>query len=177
MPHDAAVAAALTPPTDGAPAENDLLRFEASADHDDIRALLARVVARTAARIAPDDAGALELALAEILNNVAEHGYACRSPGQPPGRVRVDLCIADGVVLAVVEDSGQPLPRGLIDRDIFPEPGVAVTDLPEGGFGWPLIRALTDDIAYVRAGAVNRVSFRLLRSTADAALPQSCGLM
>lgn len=34
-------------------------------------------------------------------------------------------------------------------------------DLPEGGFGWFLIRDLTQNLSYVRDGATNRLDFVL----------------
>ena len=40
----------------------------------------------------------------------------------------------------------------------------ALVDLPEGGFGWHLIRTLTRDLAYVRSGGCNRLSFLLPRN-------------
>ena len=35
-------------------------------------------------------------------------------------------------------------------------------DLPEGGFGWFLIRELTHDLTYRRDGSRNHLSFRMV---------------
>jgi serine/threonine-protein kinase RsbW len=34
-------------------------------------------------------------------------------------------------------------------------------DMPEGGFGWLIIRQLARDVAYVREDGVNQLSFRI----------------
>ena len=58
-------------------------------------------------------------------------------------------------------DQGLPMPGGQ------PPPGqaagvdVAVDDLPEGGFGWFLIRKLSQDLRYSRDGDTNRLCFSL----------------
>jgi serine/threonine-protein kinase RsbW len=48
----------------------------------------------------------------------------------------------------------------------LPEPrpaplDVALEDLPEGGFGWNVIRDLTAGLAYRRVNGVNRLNFRV----------------
>ena len=41
------------------------------------------------------------------------------------------------------------------------ELGVDMQDLPEGGFGWFLIRTLTTDLRYRREAGRNRLSFQM----------------
>jgi serine/threonine-protein kinase RsbW len=36
-----------------------------------------------------------------------------------------------------------------------------LADLPEGGFGWYLIRSLTEELSYRRSNGINRLSFQL----------------
>ena len=101
--------------------------------------------------------GDAELVLAEVLNNVAEHAYPDRV-----GPVSVMLCrVKDGVVCRVV-DQGAAMPgHRLPEGELTAGPSLALDDLPEGGFGWHLIRSLTRDLVYVRDVGENRLSFRL----------------
>ena len=99
--------------------------------------------------------GIAEIVLAEVLNNVVEHAYGALS-----GEIRVVLSRNDSEILCQIRDQGRPMPTGL------PAPGqskplVAGEDLPEGGFGWFLIRTLAHDLSYARDGGDNVLSFRL----------------
>ncbi len=51
---------------------------------------------------------------------------------------------------------GQP-PAGHLPRVAAPPPGGGVGDLPEGGFGWSLIRTLTTDLSYSRQAGRNEL--------------------
>ena len=128
-----------------------------------VRAALAATLDGLAELALPDeDRGALEIVLAEILNNVVEHAYAESSEG------RIELTVwpsAAGIVCEVV-DEGRPMPEGKL-----PEPTLRAlpTDdvaLPEGGFGWSLIRLLCAELRCVRESGRNRLSLRLERSDA-----------
>ena len=96
-----------------------------------------------------------ELILAEVLNNIAEHAYA---GGTGPVELRVEVQRTG--LNCVVADQGRPLPGS---KAPDPElPVIAPPDhLPEGGFGWHIIRCLTRDLAYVRDGDLNRLSMRV----------------
>lgn len=62
-------------------------------------------------------------------------------------------------------DLPPPLQPGRDQRDPASGPAIPVAvrpeDLPEGGFGWFLIRLLSRDIRYLRIGPANRLTFRL----------------
>lgn len=135
----------------------DRAAFQFRADAGEVRAVLRRAVARFARQISADDAGTLELALAEVLNNIVEHAYA----GRPDGQIRLTLARAPGALACLVEDEGLPLPGLALPAGRFAPPAARVEDLAEGGWGWALIRATTEDLAYQRQGAVNRLSFRV----------------
>jgi serine/threonine-protein kinase RsbW len=90
-----------------------------------------------------------ELVLAEVLNNVAEHAYP--SDG---GTVSVSLRLTAAGLSCLVTDTGQPMPGGTLPKGILPR-----VELPEGGFGWHLIRSLTQNLHYARSGGQNRLSF------------------
>lgn len=98
-----------------------------------------------------------ELVLAEVLNNVAEHAYA----GQA-GPVTVTVRGGAGGLGCLVVDQGVSMPDGTLPegRQVSRQ-DLALADLPEGGFGWHLIRTLTRDLAYTRIAGTNRLSFRL----------------
>lgn len=97
--------------------------------------------------------GLLWTVLAEILNNIVEHAYAAHS-----GSIQLCLWRQDWQFAVEVVDHGAPmpglrLPEGLLAR-------IDTHDsLPEGGFGWSLIRSLTSALAYDRIDAANRIRF------------------
>ena len=94
-----------------------------------------------------------EIVLAEALNNVVHHAYG----GRPGGGIRLCLSIAPEGVHVDIADSGGPMPGLCLPPGTPP----VVEDLPEGGFGWYLIRTLTCDLAYSREDGENRLRFRL----------------
>lgn len=96
--------------------------------------------------------GAVEIVLAELLNNVVEHAYA-----DYPGEIAIEVARAwDGLHCEVV-DSGRPMPDGQPpDPDLNPPQA-----LPEGGFGWFMIRALSEDLRYTRQNGRNEIRLRV----------------
>lgn len=102
-----------------------------------------------------DDLATVELILAEALNNVVEHAYA---DGAGPVELSVEM---RGHELACkIVDSGRPMPAG-----DAPDPPLPVinppVEMPEGGFGWHIIRCLTSDLSYCRDGGRNTLSMRV----------------
>ena len=100
-----------------------------------------------------------QLVLAEALNNIVEHAYA-----QTSGEIEVTLEVsAQGLTCRIV-DQGQPMPNGELPAGHLPSAqggAVALDDLPEGGFGWHLIRTLSQDLSYRRIGTENLLTFRI----------------
>lgn len=96
----------------------------------------------------------VELVLAEVLNNVAEHAYA-----EGPGPVAITLTPGQAGLFCLVVDQGSAMPDGHLPDGLLPDAAASLEDLPEGGFGWHLIRSLTHDLAYARTGGCNRLSF------------------
>lgn len=124
-----------------------------------IRDGLARIMAMAPLCHLPDDRrGTAELVLAEVLNNIAEHAYP-----EAPGPVTVSIGRADRGLRCVVVDQGRPMPGGVLPPGALPcSSGLALEDLPEGGFGWHLIRSLTTELSYSRAHGCNRLQFTLI---------------
>jgi serine/threonine-protein kinase RsbW len=110
-----------------------------------------------AAGVGRDDRGNCETVLAEVLNNIVEHAYA----GRGGGDIGVTLT-RDALGLALeVTDLGAPMPGGRLPRT-HPAPlDVTCDDLPEGGFGWSMIRELTAGLEYRRINGTNRLRFRV----------------
>lgn len=100
-----------------------------------------------------EEAATVELALAEVLNNVVEH--ACGS--RPTGVIEVHLRNDERGLECTVRDDGAPMPDGRLPPGRI-DWGATV---PEGGFGWYLIRALSRDLRYEREGGRNALRFRL----------------
>lgn len=125
---------------------------------DAVRDGLVQMMARQPlATLSEEERGAAELVLAEVLNNVAEHAYA-----DTAGTVAVTLVPARGGIDCLVIDQGVALPnRQMPAGKLIAGPETPVEDLPEGGFGWHLIRSLTRDLTYARDGGCNRLSFTL----------------
>lgn len=95
-----------------------------------------------------------EVVLAEVLNNIAEHSYS----GGPPGPISIKLELSgDGVRFLVIDD-GKVMPNLTPPDPKLPKMDVDIDDLPEGGFGWFLIRTLTADLEYSRVGSGNHLS-------------------
>jgi serine/threonine-protein kinase RsbW len=115
------------------------------------------------ARLGPlveDDRGTAEIVLAEALNNVVEHAYA-----EAGGEIEVTIRLDGTALHCVIRDEGRPMPGNAPPQGRLPEIR-GLDDLPEGGFGWHLIRVLSQDLAYRRIDGRNELSFRLLTQTA-----------
>lgn len=126
-------------------------RHVIAADPAAVRALLIALEQGPAlAHLSVDERDCTLLVLAEVLNNVVEHGYG-GSPGWiglVPGLHR------NGRDWRIVDRSAQPLPFACL--------GATMPDGPaEGGFGWPLIRALTERLALRRRRGFNVVSVQV----------------
>lgn len=123
-------------------------------DASSVRDGLGRLVAMPPmVDLAPDIRSTAELVLAEVLNNIAEHAYL---GGR--GMVTVKLEPGKAGLCCEVVDHGLPMPDGRPPVGALPD----ATDLSEGGFGWYLIRSLTQDLHYERVDGQNRLSFVIL---------------
>lgn len=98
------------------------------------------------------DVDAVELCVAEAVNNVSEHAYR-----GAPGAVEVEL-LASGTALEIrIADDGVEMdPRRLANaarlQDFAPDD---LDSLPEGGMGLHLIRTLTQSARYERRAGRN----------------------
>lgn len=127
-----------------------MIEDTALAVRDGLKNLLATSVLR---ELPPETQGHAEIVLAEVLNNVVEHGYA-----KHRGQTEVIVNRLAGGISVSVTDSGLPFPGGALPQGTLPDCSEGPA-LPEGGFGWHLIRALTNDLTYRRCGNKNHLQF------------------
>lgn len=126
-----------------------------------VRDALGAVRARFRDEVGEDTLGRLELVLAEVMNNIAEHAGDHVAPGQivRPPLVHLWVVGHDGGLACALSDDGASLPAEcLLPRDL---PQIGSEDLPEGGFGWYLIQDLTQELCYYREGRRNFLAFRI----------------
>ena len=124
---------------------------------DDVRQALKDLRARFGPQVNPDAMGRLELVLAEVMNNVAEHASLVGLTG--PGTRTMHLCVVmhdNGLSCAIIDDGGQ-LPADCLRPRMLP--ALDPLDLPEGGFGWGLIQGLTQSLCYYREDQRNCLAF------------------
>lgn len=138
--------------------ERQIFHHSFHADHLSVRRALRAALARFLRQLTEDEAGTLELILAEVLNNIVEHGYA-EAGG---GTITLSMVRDRQGLSCSVSDDGAALPLSCIkpeseDETRRPDPNT----LPEGGFGWFLIRDLAKDLGYHRDQGHNLLAFRL----------------
>jgi len=117
--------------------------------------------------IADDLCGTVEIALAEALNNVVEHAHASGTHGS----IRVEIAQIGAGIHCEIHDAGSPLPGLALPQGMRPPLNAPRADLPEGGFGWYMIRSLTQDLHYSRSRGMNRLGFTVRASSAWADHP------
>lgn len=158
------------------------MRLYLAPDFDSVRVALARVATELERHgVAPDRIGGAELVLAEVLNNIVEHAFLDmqgRGPADEPGdgrgggsdsgpggvsegRIEIAVAAVDGRMRCDVRDNGCAMPGGKIPLGSPMTPGLKLSDLPEGGFGWFLIRSLVEELDYRRDGRENILSFSI----------------
>jgi serine/threonine-protein kinase RsbW len=92
----------------------------------------------------------VNLCLDELLNNTISYGYDDRQPHS----IVVNLLLAGGLLAAEVQDDGKPFDL----RKITPAArGGSLQSRKVGGLGVHFVKALMDDVAYMRAGRHNVV--------------------
>ena len=123
-----------------------------------VRKTLASVMAALSDMgLSEDERGNVELVLAEVLNNVAEHAYE----EDIEGLIELTARREDDHLRFTVTDEGRPMPGGCMPATPAPNPDPLDCDLPEGGFGWFLIRTLARNLSYERRGDSNLLRFEI----------------
>jgi serine/threonine-protein kinase RsbW len=96
----------------------------------------------------------VQIALTEAVNNVVEHAYA----GSAPGDVRIRGELHPERLWISIQDAGAPFQAGILPEGRPADVDVPIEDLPEGGFGWFLIRELASQVQYERTDGNNNLS-------------------
>jgi serine/threonine-protein kinase RsbW len=137
--------------------QDDVIRIVLRSDARSVRSALQELLCASPIRRLPDtERDTAEIVLAEVLNNIGEHAYSLAG-GEIEVTIRHD---AEGLVCTVIDGGirmpGARLPEG--DPHALP---AVLADMPEGGFGWHLIRMLARDLTYRRMADHNELRFRL----------------
>lgn len=104
-----------------------------------------------------EDLTAIELILAEVLNNVVEHAYAGTTDGEMELRVQHE---APDLYFRIL-DSGRPMPTGRLPMGSPADSEREDFEQEEGGYGLYMIRQLAKKLRYRRVGHFNQLSFRI----------------
>lgn len=123
-------------------------------------ALLKVDAALLAAGLVRDMRDRTQIALAEACNNIVKHAYPFDSVDVP--MITLDIAGDRGGVQITLRDRGGPMPDGrLPGPDLPPIDLDDLLALPEGGFGWPLLRRMTCALSLSRHNGHNILRFRL----------------
>ena len=124
------------------------------------------------AGLTEETAELVEQVLAEALNNVVEHAQM----GRPDGAVELAIQQTDEGLACVIRADGAPMPDGKLPVGELADMPLNIQDLPEGGFGWFLIRALATNLEYTRISGWNFLSFEIPASSwAEIEISQQAG--
>lgn len=126
-----------------------------------VRHALARVCnALMALGLGEDDAGSLELILAEAMNNIVEHAYGTMDGGEG-GWIALEVDFLSDWVICRLTDCGKAMPGSIPEPRKATPVDIPRSDLPEGGFGWLLIHELTEHLVYRRWAEINTLTFAM----------------
>ena len=101
--------------------------------------------------------GIVEIVLAEVTNNIVEHAYSAQSSGT----ITLSCIKRTTNIRFEVIDQGNMLPGGEIPSKQEHDLTIDLDNLPEGSFGWGLIRDMTMNLAYRRCEGQNILRFSI----------------
>lgn len=104
-------------------------------------------------RVESECIGDVMLVLAEALNNVIEHAYGTETSGD----IQIKGTLRAQTLSVQIVDKGKPF-DGPPDEVVLNTEKYELSDLPDGGFGWFLIKRLTEDIHFSRDGGKNKLT-------------------
>ena len=102
-------------------------------------------------RIDSEETDTLRLCIAEALNNIVEHAYE-GAEGRP---IYANVRFEEDAFEVVLIDEGRPMPGGRLPQTVVDFDADDLDQLPEGGFGWMLIREQMDQVEYERRDGCN----------------------
>ncbi|SHH43263.1 ATP-binding protein [Cognatishimia maritima] len=98
-----------------------------------------------------DEISDAEIVLGELLSNIVKHAHL----GRANGWFFIQVRYSDDALLVECHDNGSAMPQRRVPDGRFPNTARPTNMLPEGGWGWCLIRALSNDICYERSANEN----------------------
>lgn len=147
------------------------IRLSCLSNDRSVRRLLGRVMPMLADwGLSLDDCTTSEIVLAETLNNIAEHAF----PTQDEAVISLHLRADDRALYIAIQEAGLPMPGLTAPQGQPPDPHVPRADLPEGGFGWFLIRAQTSALTYHRRASGNHLAYSIRLSQPLSQTPSDC---
>lgn len=99
----------------------------------------------------------VQIVLGEVMNNIIEHGFK----NEGTGLIEIEIFITgDGITVRLCDDGVEFTPpeasqSPLQDKD-------NLDDLPEGGFGWFLIKEITSSIELKRRENKNHLTLNFI---------------
>jgi serine/threonine-protein kinase RsbW len=139
-----------------------VLRLRLKAEGAAVRtALIAVDTALAEAGVADDLRCRTQIALAEACNNIVRHAYGAGPPVDEPD-ITLHIAMDAGGLQVTLRDRGGPMPAGgLPGPDLPPIDPDNPLALPEGGFGWPILRGMARALSHSRHNGRNVLRFRL----------------
>ncbi|MFK7945491.1 MAG: ATP-binding protein [Paracoccaceae bacterium] len=129
-------------------------RFSITSSFENVSNLAEEVSLLCSSRLEIDEdtADMVRLCIAEALNNIVEHAYD-GVEGKP---IFADVQFAPASLEVLLIDEGKPMPEGTAPDGSAAEFDLDdIDNLPEGGFGWMLIRSQMDVVEYERREGCN----------------------
>ena len=128
-------------------------RFSITSSFENVSSLAEEVSVLCSNRpgVDSDTADLMRLCLAEALNNIVEHAYDGAN-GKP---IFADVKFKPDSLEVLLIDEGKPMPAGQAPTGDYDPDLDDFENLPEGGFGWMLIRTQMDTVDYERRDGCN----------------------
>lgn len=143
----------------GAPSILPPVQISVESSETAVRSVLAQLFQSLGPlELSVDDAGTIELVMAEALNNIVEHAYP---ESDPTGPIDLTCNHAEGWLRFRIVDHGRAMPDEQLPDGASVNLDVDFLDLPEGGFGWFLIKDMASDLCYERKDGKNTLTFNL----------------
>lgn len=129
-------------------------QFSCRATEIEVRDLMRRLVdVLREEKVGEDLQSSVTIAVTEGLNNIVKHALIAR----PQEIIDLALSVDAVQVFVLLQDGGDAMPGCQAPVGHSADFSVARMDLPEGGFGWIMIRALADRIDYSRSNDINHL--------------------
>ncbi|TVP74289.1 MAG: ATP-binding protein [Rhodobacteraceae bacterium] len=130
----------------------DSLQMQCDGELREIRSTVRTVETHLSALgLARDVIDDLNLALTEAMTNIARHGYLSKG-----GEISLSIRVEGDYLKCQLEDHGVAFNPDALGRS-SPDPA----ELREGGYGWYIIRKLSENLCYARENGRNQLSFWL----------------